>query len=120
MSVFVLQTTNCPLGVLQIAVFVAVLVYVIPLMFTPISYLFRSKPSSSSSNFRWPQLYHDVSLAKEVIPLRPKNASDWECIAVKLSFLFSSAEKAILIKGRARRERLDCYLRSTGEKMPGH
>ena len=39
-----------------------------------------------------------------------KNAIDWENIAVKLSLLFSSEEKAILIKGRACRERLDLLL----------
>ena len=62
-------------------------------------------------NFRWPSLYNDISLAKEVISLRPEKTSDWETIATKLSAIFSSEEMPILLKGRACRDRLDLLLK---------
>ena len=61
-------------------------------------------------NFRWPWLYHDISLAKEVNSLRPEKPCDWESIATKLSAIFSSEDMPIIIKGRACRERLDLLL----------
>ena len=62
-------------------------------------------------NFRWPLLYHDISLAKEVINLRPEKPSDWETVATKLSDIFSSEEMPILLKGRGCRKRLDLLLK---------
>jgi len=67
-------------------------------------------------NFRWPLLYHDIALAKEVISLRPEKPSDWGNIATKLSAIFSSKEKPVMIKGRACRERLDLLLKKYKEE----
>ena len=62
------------------------------------------------SQFRWPDLHHDVSLAKEVVSARPRKGADWEKIAVTLSALFSTGEKPVELKGRGCRERLDRLL----------
>ena len=62
-------------------------------------------------NFRWPLLYHDLSLAKDVISIRPEKTSDWDAIAAKLSTLFSTDAKPVSIKGRACHERLDLLLK---------
>ena len=67
-------------------------------------------------NFRWPSLFHDVSLAREIISLRPEKSSDWASIATKLSTLFSSDEKPIMITSRACRERLDLLLKKYREE----
>ena len=67
-------------------------------------------------NFRWPLLYHDLCLAKDVISSRPEKACDWEAIATKLSTLFSTDDKPISIKGRACRERLDLLLKKFREE----
>lgn len=67
-------------------------------------------------NFRWPNIYHDLSLAKDVYSVRPEKASDWDIIAAKLSALFSTDEKPISMKGRACRERLDLLLKKYREQ----
>ena len=67
-------------------------------------------------HLRWPLLYHNIALAKEVISLRPEKPSDWGNIATKLSAIFSSEEKSVMIKGRACRERLDFLLKKYREE----
>ena len=67
-------------------------------------------------NFRWPSLFHDVFLASEIISLRPEKSIDWASIATKLSTLFSSDEKPIMITSRACRERLDLLLKKYREE----
>ena len=60
--------------------------------------------------FRWPDIYHDVSLAKEVISKRPKKAEDWESIATWLNLAFSTGDKPVYLKGRGCRERMNRLL----------
>lgn len=60
--------------------------------------------------FRWPELKHDVLLAKEVAASRPSKPVDWEAIAGTLSVIFSTEEKAIDLKGRGCRERMERLL----------
>lgn len=60
--------------------------------------------------FRWPELQHDISLAREVAGSRPSKPSDWETIAGTLSVAFSTEEKAVELKGRGCRERLERLL----------
>ena len=57
--------------------------------------------------FRWPDIYHDISLAKEVIPKSPKKAEDWESIATCLNLAFSTEDKPVYLKGRGCRERMN-------------
>ena len=66
--------------------------------------------------FRWPLLYHNISLVKDVISVRPEKACDWDMIAAKLSALFSTDDKPISIEGRACRERLDQLLKKYREQ----
>jgi hypothetical protein len=40
--------------------------------------------------FRWPDLRHDLALAKEVVKSRPEKQSDWQKIAEGLSDLFGT------------------------------
>lgn len=60
--------------------------------------------------FRWPEVRHDIALAKEVVQNAPEKPTDWEKIAETLSNLFTSWTKthqSIEIKGRGCRERMD-------------
>ena len=67
--------------------------------------------------FRWPLVYHDISLAKEVYSTRPEKPSDWEVIAAKLSASFSKKDdKIISLKGRGCRERLDLLIKKYKEE----
>ena len=60
--------------------------------------------------FWWPELSHDVALAKEVVSHRPSKAQDWEAIAQTLSTSFSTANKPVELKGRGCRERMERLL----------
>ena len=61
--------------------------------------------------FRWPELQHDLSLAKEVTSRRPSKPADWEVIAETLSADFSIKDKPPEeLKGRGCRERLERLL----------
>ena len=72
------------------------------------------------SQFWWPDLHHDVSLAKEVVSARPRKGADWEKIAVTLSALFSTGEKPVELKGRGCGGGwIDCW-RSSKLKIPSH
>ena len=48
--------------------------------FYPHFLLFVQDINQEMPNFRWPSLYHDMSLSKEVINLCPEKPSDWETI----------------------------------------
>ena len=57
--------------------------------------------------FRWPDVAHDVSLAKEVVRQRPSKLADCEVIAGILSSAFSTPSNPVQLKGRGCRERLE-------------
>ena len=68
-------------------------------------------------NFRWPLLYHDIALAKEVTSLRPEKPSDWELIAADLSVLFTKQDgKVVSLKGRGCKDRLDLLVKKYREE----
>ena len=60
--------------------------------------------------FRWPNIYHDISLAKEVISKRPKKAEDWDSIATCFIMAFSKEDKPVYLKGRGCREHMNRVL----------
>ena len=65
-------------------------------------------------NFRWPSLFHDISLCKKVYSVRPEKPSDWESIAQKLSKVFTDHDdkgQSIAVKGRGCRERLELLVK---------
>ena len=78
----------------------------------PVVALFLSQLSlSAMPSFRWPELSNDLALAKEVMSLRPEKPCDWDAIATKLSALFSTDEKPVILKRRGCRERMDLLLK---------
>ena len=60
--------------------------------------------------FQWPSVTHNVSLAKEVVSVRPSKPGDWEEIARRVSASFSTEVRVVDLKGRGCRERLDRLL----------
>ena len=60
--------------------------------------------------FRWREVAHDVSLAKEVAGRRPSKPCDWEVIGTRLSSLFTTSTKPVHIKGRGCKDRMDRLL----------
>ena len=58
------------------------------------------------SQFRWPEVANDTSLAREVVGRRPSKLAAWEVIAGILSLAFSATSKPVQLKGRGCRERL--------------
>lgn len=58
-------------------------------------------------SFRWPEIHHDIALAKEVISKRPRRASEWDIIATILNETFSTEKKAVCLKGRGCRDRMN-------------
>ena len=64
-------------------------------------------------NFRWPLLFHDISLAKEVVSARPEKLSEWDLIAADLSAAFTKQDgwKAVSLKGRGCKDRLDLLIK---------
>ena len=60
--------------------------------------------------FRWPEITHDLSLAKEIAAMHPSKPADWETIAGVLSAAFSTEDKPVCLKGRGCRERMDRLL----------
>ena len=64
----------------------------------------------SMPQFRWPELMHDISLAREGASSHPSKPADWESIAGVLSSAFSTEDKPIELKGRGCRERMDRLL----------
>ena len=78
----------------------------------PVVTLFLSQRLlSAMPNFRWPELSNDLALAKEVMSLRPEKPCNWDAIATKLSALFSTNEKPVILKGIGCRERMDLLLK---------
>ena len=57
--------------------------------------------------FRWPELVHDISLAREVAGRRPSNSADWEAIADLLSSMFTTPSRPVALKGRGCKDRMD-------------
>ena len=58
-------------------------------------------------SFRWPEIQHDISLAKEYISKRPKRVADWDLIASTLNEVFSTDSRPVCLKGRGCRERIN-------------
>ena len=55
--------------------------------------------------FRWPDAWHDIALAKEVVCFRPTKPVDCDEIAAKLSEAFAATkDKLVDLKGRQCRE----------------
>ena len=57
--------------------------------------------------FRWPEVAHDISLAKEVASRRPAKSTDWEAIADLLSSMFATPSRPVQLKGRGCKDRMD-------------
>ena len=57
--------------------------------------------------FRWPELVHDISLAREVADRRPSNSAGWDAIADLLSPMFTTPSKPVMLKGRGCKDRMD-------------
>lgn len=64
--------------------------------------------------FWWPELKHEVALAKEVARCFPEKPQEWDEVAKTLSKAFSSDGKQVEVKGRGCREKMD---RHTFEKV---
>ena len=60
--------------------------------------------------FRWPSIQHDIALAKEVAASAPEKPADWDNLAARLSFAFSTDESIVELKGRGCRERMNRLL----------
>lgn len=56
--------------------------------------------------FRWPDVKHDIALAKEVAAAKPDSPQDWEFVATTLGTSFSTKDKPVVLKGRGCRERM--------------
>ena len=63
------------------------------------------------SPFQRPELWHDVVLATEVAARCLQKPQDWEDIAQALSQAFATPEKAVQLKGRGCRERMDLLVK---------
>ena len=55
---------------------------------------------STMPQFRWPELKHNMVLAKEVLSKHPNKPACWESIAGALSAVFSTEDKPVDLKGR--------------------
>jgi hypothetical protein len=60
--------------------------------------------------FRWPEIRHDVCLAKEVATRMPVKKEDWQTIACILSEAFTEKGKPVELKERGCRERINRLL----------
>ena len=58
-------------------------------------------------SFRWPDVSHNIALAKEAISVCLEKPADWDVIACTLNSNFTTEDKPVFIKGRRYRERLD-------------
>ena len=67
-------------------------------------------------SFRWPDLFSDIALAKEVVSLCPAKPHEWDSIAATLSVLFSTEDKPVMLKGRDCRECLEFLLKKFKEE----
>ena len=57
--------------------------------------------------FRWPELFHNIALAREVVGQRPSKSADWEAIADVLSSMFTVPSRPVKLKGRGCKDRMD-------------
>ena len=71
-----------------------------------IPYIADKSESEIMPQFRWPALFYDIALAREVASCRPNKSEDWEDIARTLSVAFSTLNKPVELKGRGCRERM--------------
>ena len=62
---------------------------------------------SMPRQFRWPELSHNICLAREVVGRRPSKPLEWEEVAAIPSRTFSTSTKPVKLKGRGCRERLE-------------
>ena len=60
--------------------------------------------------FTWPNVSYDLLLCKKVLARRSWSPFEWESVAETLSEIFSSEERAVNLKGRGCRERVDRLL----------
>lgn len=60
--------------------------------------------------FRWPDVWQDSQLAKEVAANRPSTPAEWEKVGQSLSILFSKEGNSVEVSGRGCREHLDRLL----------
>ena len=58
--------------------------------------------------FRWPEMKHELALAKEVAKYFPEKPQEWDEVAKILSKAFSTDDKQV--KGRGCREKMDRIL----------
>ena len=50
--------------------------------------------------FRWPDIWHELALAKEVAKYFPEKPQEWDEVAKILSKAFSTDDKHVEVKGR--------------------
>ena len=67
-------------------------------------------PGVDMPQFCWPEVQHDVFLAREVAAKRPTKPSEWETIADVLSTTFTTSSKRVQLKGRGCKERMERLL----------
>lgn len=60
--------------------------------------------------FRWPSIRHDIALAKEVAASAPDKPAEWDNLAVRLAYAFTTEESVVELKGRGCRERMSRLL----------
>lgn len=60
--------------------------------------------------FRWPSIRHDIALAKEVAVSAPDKPAEWDNLAVRLAYAFTTEESVVELKGRGCRERMSRLL----------
>ena len=60
--------------------------------------------------FRWPEMKHELALAKEVAKYFPEKPQEWDEVAKILSKAFSTNDKHVEVKGRGCREKMDRIL----------
>lgn len=58
------------------------------------------------TSFRWPKLWHEICLLKEVVDTRPGKPEQWETVAETLTSVFG-----VPVKGRGCREHLDLMIK---------
>ena len=56
--------------------------------------------------FRWPEMKHELALAKEVAKYFPEKPQEWDEVAKIISEAFSTDDKQVEVKGRGYREKM--------------
>ena len=60
---------------------------------------FFSRTTSQNASFRWPEIWQDIALAKQVVSDRPTKPADWEILANALNTVFSREGSKVSLKG---------------------